>query len=127
MPFYNKHTCREVSPGLDAPRVAGSLNLQPPNHPYCMLTSFRKLHLMASMQLIISYGVQNNNFPNKFWNKNQQTFEYSFKTTYLKRKKTCLVGNRFDGFFTQPYCVYMGNFQPCYKRDLPSSTARSVV
>ncbi len=21
--YYNKHTCREVSPGLDAPRVAG--------------------------------------------------------------------------------------------------------
>jgi hypothetical protein len=27
--FYNKHTCREVSPGLDAPRVAGSF----PNSP----------------------------------------------------------------------------------------------
>ena len=35
--LYNKHTCREVSPGLDAPRVAGSFpnspcsgNFQPP-------------------------------------------------------------------------------------------------
>ena len=27
--LYNKHTCREVSPGLDAPRVAGSF----PNSP----------------------------------------------------------------------------------------------
>ena len=27
--LYNKHTCREVSPGLDAPRVAGSF----PNLP----------------------------------------------------------------------------------------------
>ena len=27
--FYNKHTCREVSPGLDAPRVAGSFANSP--------------------------------------------------------------------------------------------------
>ena len=32
------------------------------------------------------YGAQNYGLPTKFWYKNQHTFEYSFRTVYLKRK-----------------------------------------
>jgi hypothetical protein len=62
------------------------------NQPYCQLglASFRKLlHLYNGFRAThyFYYGVQNHSLPTKFWNKDQRTFEYSFRTTYLKRKK----------------------------------------
>jgi hypothetical protein len=44
------------------------------------LNGFRATHYFY-------YGVQNHSLPTKFWNKNQRRLEYSFRTTYLKRKK----------------------------------------
>ena len=36
------------------------------------------------------YSIQNHSLPVKFWNKNQQIFQHSFKNTYLKWKKLTL-------------------------------------
>jgi hypothetical protein len=45
---------------------------------------------MASLRLISFFAynyVQNHSLPTKFWNKSQQTFEYTFGTTTLRQNK----------------------------------------
>ena len=94
------------------------------------LNGFRATHYFY-------YGVQNHSLPNKFWNKNQQTFEYSSVQNYIfkaKKASKSLVQNRFDLFHSAlatrrgspPYCVYMGNFQPYIRRDFALPIARSA-
>ena len=67
-----KHTCREVSPGLDAPRVAGSFPNSPrfarsvretSSHPRCVQS---RTHLPASMFVILSHIWRISGFPIRY-------------------------------------------------------------
>ena len=93
------------------------------------LNGFRATHYFY-------YGVQNHSLPNKFWNKNQQTFEYSSVQNYIfkaKKASKSLVQNRFElfhsallggavlptAFIWEISSPILGEISPCQQRDQP--------